>query len=344
MSAAEGASVPSGLALSRAQKAAVILGVLGAEAAGPVLAQLDEASLRRFTRAMSSIGRIDAAQVRAVVAEFLAELDEAADAVQGGLARARGLLEEHVAEGVLARILDEAEPPSARNVWQKLARIGDRPLAELLAREHPQTAAVVLSRFDAEHAARVLAQLEAGQARDVVLGISRLSGIEPRVVAAIGETIGRQYLALGAQADPAGGPAARVGAIMDFTSPALRESILGEIEAGQPDFARAVRRTMFTIEDMPARLPARGVPALVRSLERDTLTRALQAMREATPEVAEFILGNISTRMAEQLREELGEAAPVSRAEGERAQTEVIRVIRDLAAQGEIQLAATEDA
>ena len=46
--------------LTRQQKAAVIIGVLGAETAGPVLEQFDETSLRNFTRAMSGLKRIDA--------------------------------------------------------------------------------------------------------------------------------------------------------------------------------------------------------------------------------------------------------------------------------------------
>ena len=53
----------------------MIIGVLGTEAAGPVLEQLDETSLRNFTHAMSGLNRIDASQVRATIAEFLSELE-----------------------------------------------------------------------------------------------------------------------------------------------------------------------------------------------------------------------------------------------------------------------------
>jgi flagellar motor switch protein FliG len=148
--------------LTRPQKAAVIIGVLGAEAAGPVLEQLDENSLRQFTHAMSGLKRIDAIQVRATIAEFLGALKDDEDAVRGGLAQARGLLEQHVAEGLLTRILDDAESPSAHNVWQKLAKVGDEALADFLGREHPQTAAVVVSKFSPEHAARILNRFEPG--------------------------------------------------------------------------------------------------------------------------------------------------------------------------------------
>ena len=74
MSSGEGmnGAVPGGL--TRRQKAAVIIGVLGAEAAGPVLERLDETSLRHFPHAMSGLTRTAAKQVRATIAEFLSKM------------------------------------------------------------------------------------------------------------------------------------------------------------------------------------------------------------------------------------------------------------------------------
>ena len=47
--------------------------------------------------------------------------------------------------------------------------------------------------------------------------------------------------------------------------------------------------------------------------------------------------------MAEQLREELGEITSVRRKDGEQAQSEIIRVIRDLVKRGEIELVEEEE-
>lgn len=328
--------------LSRSQKAAVIIGVLGTEAAGPILARLDEASLKAFTRAMASIGRIDAPTVRAVIAEFLAGLEEGDEVVRGGLARARNLLEAHVAESILSRLVEEAEPATPEAVWRRLARLPEERLAAFLAREHPQTVAVVLSRLPAERAAVLIDGLAPELAREVVLGLARLDALDPALLEALSEAIGRDLLAAaGAEAEAA--PARRVGAIMDYLGAASRRAILESIEQGDPAFARAVRRAMFTVEDIPTRLPARAVPAVVRSLNQESLIRALLGLRESVPEVEEFLLANISSRMAEQLREEMKEARRPSRKEGERAQAALIRTIRELVAAGEIELLQEED-
>ena len=100
---------------------------------------------------------------------------------------------------------------------------------------------------------------------------------------------------------------------------------------------------MFTMEDIPSRVDSRGAAAIVRSAEREVLLKALYATKERAPEIGEFILGNISSRMAEQLREELEQITTVRRKDGEDAEAEVIRVIRDLVARGEIQLVEEDE-
>ncbi len=330
--------------LTRQQKAAVIIGVLGAETAGPVLQKFDEISLRHFTHAMSGLELIEASQVRATIAEFLAELASDEESLRGGLARARELLEQHVAEGLLMRILDDAESPSSHNVWQKLANVSDEALADFVAREHPQTAAVVVSKFSPEHAARILNRLEPDLARDVVIGLSRVASLNPQIVEAIGDSVSREFLATHMGTDRRRDPAERIGAIMNYTSPSIRDHILGHIETDQPEFAEEIRRKMFTVEDIPARLPRRCVAAVIRSLDQEALLKALFVTKDSAPETVEFLLDNISKRMAEQLRDELGEITSVRRKDGERAQTELIQVIRKLAASGEIDLVEEDEA
>jgi len=330
--------------LTRRDKAAVIIGVLGAEAAGPLLERLDEVSLRHFTHAMSGLNRIEAKQVRATIAEFLVELEQDDETVRGGLAQARELLEEHVAEGLLSRILDEAVSPSVHNVWQKLAKVSDDSLADFLGHEHPQTAAVVVSKFSPDHAARILNRLDLDLARDVVVGLSRAAGLDSQIVEAIGDTMRRDFLVAHENDNQRSHPADRVGAIMNYTSPAIRDHILGQIEADQPEFAGEIRRKMFTVEDIPSRVPGRAVAAIVRSLDQGVLLRALFVTKDNASGINDFIFSNISSRMSEQLRDELKEITSVRRKDGERAQAELIRVIRELVASGEIELVEEDEA
>jgi flagellar motor switch protein FliG len=59
--------------------------------------------------------------------------------------------------------------------------------------------------------------------------------------------------------------------------------------------------------------------------------------------VAEFILGSMSSRMADGLREEMADAGKISEDDGEAAMGELIAAIRALQERGEIALITLED-
>ncbi len=329
--------------LTRQQKAAIILGVLGPERAGPLLERLDEQALRGFAEGMAQLRRIEPEVVTAVIREFLTELSRSETAVRGGLKVARAMLERHLDEGELLRILDDVDVPSVHNVWRKLGRVNEDALAEFLKREHPQTAAVVLSKLSAELAARILSRFDPDRARDVVLGITKTQSLDNKVIETIGASVSRDFLA-GQNADGVKrDPAERVGAIMNFTAADIRNHVIEKIGESQPDFAEEIKRKMFTFEDIPARIEPRDVSAIMRLVDRESLLRALAGAQETAKEAAEYLLSNISSRMAEQLREELAEIGKVRRKDSEAAQAEVISLIRAMVDRGEIKLAVQED-
>ena len=336
------ATIASAAALTRQQKAAIVLGVLGPDTAGPLIERLDENALRGFAEGMSRLSRVEPEVVEAVITEFLAALDSAGTALQGGLPVARGLLERHLKEGTLMRILDDVDVPSIHNVWSKLGRVNEDALAEFLKREHPQTAAVVLSKLSSEHAARVLSRFEPDRARDIVLGISRTHSLSSQVIEAIGASVSRDFLA-GQNADgPARDPAERIGAIMNFTAAEIRNHVLERIAEGQPDFAEQIKRKMFTFEDIPDRLEPRDATPVLRNVEQDVLLRALAGAADNAPAARNFLLKNISQRMADQLRGALEEVGSIRRKEAEEAQNAVILAIRELERSGEIRLVQPE--
>ncbi|MGF1445917.1 MAG: flagellar motor switch protein FliG [Pikeienuella sp.] len=330
-------------ALTRQQKAAIILGALGPDDAAPLLEGLDEAALRGFAEGMAQLGRIEPERVKAVIREFIGELSRSEAAVRGGLKIARGMLQRHLDEGQLIRILDDVDVPSVHNVWRKLGRVNEDALAEFLKREHPQTAAVVLSKLSAELAARILSRFDPERARDVVVGITKTQSLDHNVIETIGASVSRDFLA-GQNADgPRRDPAERIGAIMNFTAADVRNHVITAISESQPEFAEEIKRKMFTFEDIPSRIETRDVPTILRMVDREVLLRALAGGMDTAKEATEFLLANISSRVAEQLREDLQELGKIRRKDGEAAQAELIGTIRALIDRGEIKLAVTDD-
>jgi len=335
------AARPGGL--TPPEKAAVIIGALGAEAAGPLLELMDEAALHAFTAAMSRLRKVDARDVRETIAEFLDALGGYDTTVRGGISQVREVLGPHVNEALLGRLIDSAETPSPENVWKKLAKVGEDALAEFLMSEHPQTAAVILSKLGADHAAKILNRFDPDRARDVVMGITRASSLDPSVIEEIGASVSRELLRGQLGGGARSNPAERVGSILDYTSTELRDHVLGHIETSQPTFAAEVRRKMFTFEDIPARIEPRDAAMLMREVELETLLKAMRHAIDNDSATVDFLLRNISSRMADQMRQDLAELGRLRRKDGEAAQSEVVAIIRALEAAGRLKLTPPEE-
>ncbi|MFQ5623542.1 MAG: flagellar motor switch protein FliG [Paracoccaceae bacterium] len=329
--------------LTRPQKAAIIIRLLLNEDAAPDLRSLGLAPLRNVVRTMATLGDVSRPTLIAVVEEFLRDLGDFGLSLRGSLEETVSVLKGHVTEDALDRLRDETEEPPDTDLWEMIAGIDAEALAGFLGAEHPQVAAVVLSKLPAETAACVLAHIDEETARDIIVAITRTSGIDAAAVEAIARAIHAHFNAASAPRACSAAPAERIGGIMNFTPSEARDRLLRMFEAEDPETASQVRRVMFTFPDIPARVVPRDVAKLVRAVEQDTLIRALAGAQKQCPAVKDFILENLTTRLSQQLSEELEEAGEIRDRDAEAAMTAVIAAIRALADAGEIELQSEEE-
>jgi flagellar motor switch protein FliG len=202
----------------------------------------------------------------------------------------------------------------------------------------------VLSKLKVSRAAQLLGGLPGPLARRITYAVSLVSPVSPRTVARIGEALGAE-LGRDVPRAFAGGPVERVGALLNFSRAATRDDVLEGLGETDPGFAEAVRRSIFTYANIPARVGVRDVPKILRAVEQKVLVTALAASSasEEAQKTADFILANISQRMAETIRGEMQDLGAVKPADGEAAMTAVVAAIRELEEAGEIYLVAEEE-
>ena len=133
---------------------------------------------------------------------------------------------------------------------------------------------------------------------------------------------------------------ARVGAILNVSAAVTRDEVLSGLEQEDAAFAEEVRRKIFTYAHIPTRLSPRDVPKLLRVVDPSMLVTALTF---GGAEVGDFLLTNISQRMAQSLREEMAERGPIRPKDGEAALSGVVAAIRQLEAAGEVSLVLPEE-
>lgn len=322
------------------EKAAIIVRLLLAEGTRLPLSSLPDHLQAALAEQMGQMRLIDRATLAAVVNEFLSMLEDTGLAFPPGIEGALGLMDGHISTTAASRLRRLAGTAAKADPWDIIAGLPPERLLPVLMTESTEVAAVTLSKLPVPKAADLLAQLPGDQARRIAFAISRTGKVDPETVRRIGLSLAAQLDAQPARAFEAG-PVERVGAILNVAPSATRDDVLAALDEQDGAFAAEVRKAIFTFAHIPARIAPRDLPKVLRLVDGGQLATALAAALAdpALAPVADFILSNISQRMAQSLREEAEAITPPPRpSDAEAAFARIIAAIRQLEAAGEIAL------
>ncbi|MDZ7710691.1 MAG: FliG C-terminal domain-containing protein [Roseovarius sp.] len=339
------AARPRGAAahLSRAQKAAIIVRFLMNEGADVSLADLPDDMQGRLTTQMGSMRYVDRGTLAEVVAEFANELEGMGLTFPRGLPGALSALDGRISPQTAARLRKEAGVRQHGDPWELIRATEPETLVPILGEESAEVAAVILSKLDVARAADLLGRLPGTAARRITYAISQTGSVSPEAVDRIGLALAAQLQDV-PQSAFADGAVERVGAILNYSAATIRDEVLEGLEETDQDFAALVRRAIFTFVHLPDRIKPPDVPRLLREVEQSVQVTALAGAQDGDlAPVAEFLLSNMSKRMADALREEIEVRERVRPREAEAAQTEIVNTVRRLEAAGEISLVHPEE-
>lgn len=328
------------VALPGRQKAAIIVRLLLGEGVRLPLASLPDHVQADLTEAIGSMRRVDRATLEAVVEEFLAEIESLGLAFPGGLPGALSMLDGQISASAANRLRRLIGMSGGLDPWERLALLDSEQLLPVLEQESLEIGAVMLSKLRVDRAAQLLEKLPGDRARRLAHAMSRTAAVGPDTVRRIGLALLQQLDAQPPRAFETGAEQ-RVGAILNSSPAATRDSVLQGLQETDPAFAEGVRKAIFTFANIPTRLETRDVPKVLRAVDQAVLLRALAAAPaagEAEGAAAEFLLANVTQRMAEGLRAELGQLGKVSARDGEAAMSEIVAAIRRLADEGGVNL------
>jgi flagellar motor switch protein FliG len=111
------------------------------------------------------------------------------------------------------------------------------------------------------------------------------------------------------------------------------------LEERNRESAEKVKSLMFTFEDLQ-RLNGPAVQTLLRSVEKDKLPLA---MKGASDKIKDLFLSNMSERAAKMLREDIAALGPVKLRDVDEAQAGVVKLAKELAGQGQIEIGGNSD-
>lgn len=313
--------------------------MVGEEISAEILKQLDADEVEELGREVARISVIAAEQSEAVLEEFYEKAVARDYVVKGGIDYARKILISafgpEQAKKMLDRLMKSLGADGAN--FDALQKADPQQLAKFIHSEHPQTIALVLSHLNSSQAAGLLFSLPPELRADVALRMASLDQISPEIISKIAAVIGSKLKALGEISREAYGGVRAVAEMFNRLDSNTSKEILDVMEHTDPAVVETIRHLMFVFEDLLL-LDQNAIKELLAKVDRKILTIALKGTSD---QLKNHILGAMSQRGAEMLREDMEALGPVKIKEVEAAQQQIIAVVRQLEAEGVVNLKGT---
>jgi flagellar motor switch protein FliG len=328
-------------ALSGPRKAAILLTVIGEEAAAVICRQLSSPDMQQIAAELASLDAIPPELAQQVLEEYQQQATAQRFVIQGGADYTTRLLKKAFGEESgkdLAQKVTQGKQSSAGKLdW--LRNTDPRQLAAVLEKEHPQTVALIVAHLEPQHASPILALLPSELQIDVVKRIAQLQQFSPEAAETISNVLIQKLKQGGVEKKQATSRLDSVPGLMNHLAPATSRAILEAIEKENAELANKIRNLMFTFEDLVG-VPETALRDLLGAVDKKTLALALKGASEA---VKEHIFKAMSSRAVEMLKEDIEVLGRVRAKDVAKAQQEAIASARQLEAEGKIVLRAESD-
>ncbi|HEY3974086.1 MAG TPA: flagellar motor switch protein FliG [Candidatus Sulfotelmatobacter sp.] len=334
-------SAMSAISSPGVRKAAILLVMLGEEAASQIYRHLRPAEVEQISEGIAGLRAVDAETALKVLEEFERLVMAGDYLAQGGQDYANKLLVKAFGEEGAKQLIQQVSLSAEINAGQldSLRKADPQQLAQFIEGEHPQTIALILGHLEAKQASTLLMRLPEELRSDAIRRLAQLRQFSPEMAQRVSIVLNKRLEALGEQSRRAYAGLRGVADVMNRLDIAVAKTILEGIEKDDPKLALSIRNLMFTFEDLLT-VPETGIRELLGQIDKKTLATAL---RGASEELKSYIFKSMSSRAVEMLKEDMDVLGPVKSREIQKAQLEAVAVARKLEAEGKLTLSPEAD-
>jgi flagellar motor switch protein FliG len=336
MSPAKEGAAPNINLVPGLRKAAILMVLLGEDAASEIYRNLPPAEVELVTREITSLREVTPELALAVLEEFERLILTGEYVSQGGTEYANKVLVKAFgkegASDLLRQVALAAELSGTK--LDSLRKADPQQLAKFIENEHPQTIALILAHLESKQASMVLMRLPAEKRAEPIKRLAQLRQFSPEMAAKVSIVLHKRLEALGEQSRRGYAGLRGVADLMNRLDVNTGKTILQSIEGEDPKLALSIRNLMFTFEDLLT-IPESGVRELLGQMDKKTLATAL---RGASEELKNYIFKSMSSRAVEMLKEDMEVLGPVKSKDINKAQLEAVAVARKLEAEGKLTL------
>jgi len=321
--------------MNGAEKAAILLLYLGPDATSKVFSHMEDSDIKKISLSMSNLGHVPREQIAEVVTEFTDITNPESGFFSQGEDFVRKILEQALGPVRAEMLLSEIRNTGVGDMQDLLESMDARTVANFFSQEHPQTIAVVLAKLRPKQTSEIISLLPPDLQAEVIIRIAEVDQVSPEILKEIDEVIRVELTALGGVQRFKVGGVEKVVDVFGHLDRSREKKILDKLDTMNPPLAEVIRKHLFTFEDI-FKLDDRAIQSIMREVSNDTLTLA---MKTSTDDVKDRIFRNISSRAAEMIKEDLEVMGPVRLSDVEKAQSEIIKVVRKMEEEGKVVIA-----
>ena len=320
------------------ERAAVLMMLVGEDEAAAILQKLDPEEVRQLGKAMFAVADVTDQAVEDVLDDFVDRARERSSIqfdprprIEAVMNRALG---KPKADSVLARIT----PPEAQCELEMLQWLDAGEIAALIEKEHPQIAAVLIANLEPAVAGQVLELLPDAMQPDLLHRVARLGPIAPEAVETLKAMLADRAAPAGQNGVTLGGTR-EAGKILSAARKTTGDRVMPKLFKIDREVAKQIEEAMFVFDNL-LEMDDKNLGTLIRNIDSEVLVKALKGVGEAA---RNRILGCMSARAADGIRDEMEARGPTKLADVMDAQKAMIAVARTLAKDGTIQIGGGGD-
>jgi flagellar motor switch protein FliG len=326
------------MAEENVRKAAILLMSLPEEQAAQILSKLTPKQVEVVSIEIAKLGRLGGDEQEAVIHEFAEANPNSLGLAGGGLDLAKSLVEKALGKGA-TQTLDVVQQSIAALPFGFLKKVDPQNLLTFIIDEHPQTIALILSHLPPAYGAEIIKGLPAERQLAVVRRVATMGQTNPEVIHEVERGLESRMSNLMNQSFEKAGGVSSVANMLNVSDRATERALLESLAQEDPDLVEEIRRLMFVFDDL-GKLTDKDIQTVLKNVETSQWAMALKG---ASAELKQKIMGNMSQRAAAMLAEEMDFLGAVKLSEVEAVQQQVVDVVRKLEDAGQLVVhAATE--
>ncbi len=321
--------------INRHQKMALLLIVIGSEAAAEVLKQFDDTEIEIICREMANYQMVSENTRRKILEEFTPIIGESLTSTLGGIDFARKSVEiargGYKANAIMGRL---GPSGSAIEVMSEISEMEGRQIYNLIKNEQPQTISFVLSYLAANKSSEIFTLLSPELREEVIERLGTIDSTSLELVGKMVRSLGKHFDHKVRPSYHRSGGVRAVADLLNGLDKDMSKALLVRLEERNAQLGAAIRKKMFSFDDL-GRLADADLQRVLREVESANLAVSMKSASEA---LKTKIYAAISKRAAESLRDEIGMLGPVRLKDVELAQDAIIQVVRRLEEEGSVSL------